>query len=428
MIFVAFLLFASSARAQQLEIIHTNDLHSHFESGDDESRGGYAAVKATMDRLKAEAQASGIETLTLDAGDFSEGSPFYMANNGEDSWRIVQEMGYDAITIGNHDWLVGPDQMNAIAAAVNPQTPLLSANLKVESRFGALNKYIIPHVEFTRAGVHIGVVGLSTDDIDYSWRITDGKIESPNDVGKSEVDELRLRNDIVIALTHLGVDADQSLAAHVAGIDVIVGGHSHTVLEEPVWVKDPEGRQVPIVQTGAHGDYVGDLLIDYEPGQPVKILHYRLVPVFKSWAQDATMLARVAAARRDLEKKYTPQWLYEVLGVSDAPWESPQEHPTPWGNLYVDAIREAVGADLGLDDSEFFGGNQPAGPITRETIMSFYPRTFDLTHPLGWTVWTIKVPGWLLDAVLHETVGTASFFNLSNCEFDVKDENGKIDL
>jgi 2',3'-cyclic-nucleotide 2'-phosphodiesterase (5'-nucleotidase family) len=413
-------IYASAASAQQIEIIHTNDLHSHFETGDESGHGGYAAVKATIDRLKAQAQAAGIETLTLDAGDFSEGTLFYIADSGEDSWRVVQQMGYDAIAIGNHDWLVGPAEMDAIVAAVQPQTPLLSANIDFDARFHALNQYIRPHAEFTRAGVRIGVMGLATDEIEYSWRITDGKINPPNDVGKKEVEELRLRNDIVIALTHLGVTADQALAANVPGIDLIVGGHSHTVLADPVWVKDPHGREVPIVQTGAHGQYVGDLLIDYEPGKPLKIVHYRLIPVLKTAGQDPAMLEQVAAVRRDLEKKYTAQWLYEVIGTSETAWESPQDYPTPWGNFYVDAIREAAGADLGLDDSEFFGDNQPAGAITREQVMNFYPRFFDVDRPLGWNVWTVQVPGWILDAVLRVATSEGTFFDLSNCDIDFK--------
>jgi 2',3'-cyclic-nucleotide 2'-phosphodiesterase (5'-nucleotidase family) len=416
---IALFAFLPNALAQQLEIIHTNDLHSHLEHSEDLTRGSYAAVKATIDRLKAQAAAAGIETLTLDAGDFSEGTPFYMAGDGTDSMRLVQEMGYDAIAIGNHDWLVGADQMNQIFATVKPIVPFLSANLRADARFTALNQYIRPSAEFTRSGLKIAVLGLSTNDILYAWRLQDGKIENPNDVAKEEVKKLRKQNDLVIALTHLGVTADENLVANVNGIDLIVGGHSHTALQVPVWQTSPNKQSVPIVQAGCHGQYVGDLLVDYEPGQPLKILRYQLIPVYTDGDQDRTIASDVKAAREDLDAVYGSQWLSDVLTVTDTPMVSPVNQPTVWGDVYVDALREAVGADLGLDSGEFFGDTQAAGAVTREMMMNFYPRYFDLTKKMGWTVWKIDVPGWLLKAVLEVVTKDGSFFNLSQVEFDI---------
>jgi 2',3'-cyclic-nucleotide 2'-phosphodiesterase (5'-nucleotidase family) len=419
--FFLWLCSAGIAQAQQLEIIHTNDLHSFLEHAENESRGSYAAVKATIDRLKAAARANGVETLTLDAGDFSEGTPFYSAGDGTDSMRIMLNMGYDAIAIGNHEWLVGPSQMDWIFGSVKPAIPLLSANLHPSPIYPNLSQYIEPSAELMRAGLKIAVVGLSTNDLLYKWRLTDGSIDDPNTTMKTQVSELRATNDLVIALTHIGVDADESLAAHVSGVDLIVGGHSHTALEQPVWVKNPRGKMVPIVQAGAHGNFVGDMLVDYEAGKPLQILRYNLVPVYTTDPKDPDIAQQVIQARHDLETRYGAEWLYQVVTVSDTPMESPGNHPTAWGNFYMDAIREAANADMALDSSEFFGPSQPSGPITRENLMNFYPRYFDLGQPMGWTVWTIDVPGWLLKIVMEITVGEGSFYNLSQCEFDIKE-------
>jgi 5'-nucleotidase/UDP-sugar diphosphatase len=408
-----------SVQAQQLEIIHTNDLHSSYEHSYDDQKGSYAAVKATIDRLKAQSAAAGIDTLTLDAGDFTEGSPFFMVGDGTESMRLVQEMGYDAIAIGNHDWLVGADQMNQIFSTVGPHVPFLSANLNADVRFTALHQYIHPSAQFEKAGIKIGVLGLSTNDILYRWAIKDGKIEDPQDTAKKEIKNLRKENDLVIALTHLGVTADQSLAANVDGIDLIVGGHSHTALTVPVFENSPNGKSVPIVQAGSHGEYVGDLLIDYEPGQPLKIFHYQLIPVYVTDPQDPSIASEVVTARQDLENIYGQQWLSEVLTTSDVPMEEPISHPTVWGNIWADALRETAQADIGLDISEFFGGTQAAGPITREKLMNFYPRTFDLSRKMGWNVWRLDVPGWLLKIVLEVATKEGTFFNLSNVTFDV---------
>jgi 5'-nucleotidase/UDP-sugar diphosphatase len=421
--------FAASASARQIEIIHTNDLHSHFERANDPDQGGYAAIKGVMDRLKSQAARQGIESLQLDAGDFSEGTPFFIARQGQDSWKMIQSMGYDAIAIGNHDWFIGASQMEKIVTELNPTVPFLSANLKINPRYSRLNQAIRPHAEFIRSGLKIAVVGLATDELIYQWMVRDGKITSPYAAMKNELKHLRSRNDLVIALTHLGVKVDQKLAQKVDGVDLIVGGHSHTVLPEPIFEKNPRGVEVPIVQTGAHGQYVGDLLIDYEPGKPVKVVHYRLIPVKKDFEVDEAIHHQVQEAREDLESVYTPQWLYQKVADSQVPMEIPVEHPTVWGNFYTDAMREAVGADMALNDSQFFGLSQPAGPINRESLLTFFPHYFDVTKPTGWTVWTIRAPGWEIAAVLSAVVKAGTFFNLSQCEYDVKlDANGKPHL
>lgn len=406
-----------TANAIPLEIIHTNDLHSYFKRGDDPDHGGYAAVKATMDRLKSRAAQQGIEALTLDAGDFSEGTPLYNATDGSDSWRMIQSMGYDAITIGNHDWLCGPKQMNQIIQEIQMSTPFLGANLKMK-RFKSLREAIQPHLELTRAGLKIAIVGLTTRERIYRWRFKSGKIKSPVRIMRREVDELHDRNDLVIALSHLGLDADESLAKKVEGVDLIIGGHSHTMLSEPKRVVGRDGRSISIVQTGAHGQFVGDLLIDYEPGKEVKILRYELVPVLNRDG-DATITQEIKAIESRFEVKYGVTWLNEILASKSTPMITPTEHATAWGNFYVDAVREAVDADVGLDSSEFFGINQESGPITRRSLLNFYPRYFDVNHQMGWNVWTLHVNGLVLETLVKLAVKNKTFLNFSHLTYEI---------
>ena len=106
-------LSTNDAYARLVQILHTNDLHSHFEQAEDRSiagivspdkpKGGYAHVKALIEKMRAEAASQGVESIVVDAGDFSEGAPFFLADKGEVSWRVMNAMGYDAVTIGNHD-------------------------------------------------------------------------------------------------------------------------------------------------------------------------------------------------------------------------------------------------------------------------------------------------------------------------------------
>ncbi|MCM2322548.1 MAG: bifunctional metallophosphatase/5'-nucleotidase [Oligoflexia bacterium] len=418
---VLFLTLSPPAFARPVQIIHTNDLHSYFERGDTEHTGGYAAVKGVIESIRARAAAQGIETLLVDAGDFSEGTAFFLADAGRESWRALDAMGYDAVTLGNHDWLIGSPQMDAIVASVRPRTPLLAANVDLWNRVPNLDRHLHPFVETVRGGIRIAILGLSTDERLYSWRTQDGRITPPLEAARALIPELRLRNDHVIVLSHLGYERDRKLARRVPGIDLIIGGHSHTPLKAPVYRAD-----VPIVQANPHGETVGDLLVDLEPGKALKILSYQLVPVLRDGPRDAAMETFVTRVREQLEKRFSKEWLYEIIGHSQVPVERPLTGPTAWGQLAADSLREAAQADLAVDVGEFYGTEQPEGPVTRETLMQFYPRVFDINNSSGWTVWSIQVPGWLLRTALNTALREGQFLITSGVTYRVgTDEEGR---
>jgi 2',3'-cyclic-nucleotide 2'-phosphodiesterase (5'-nucleotidase family) len=392
--------------AAPLEIIHTNDLHSHLDHARDPARGGYAAVKAAIDRLKSEARAQGIDTLTLDAGDFTEDSQFYLADQGLEVWKAMDAMGYDAVELGNHDWLMGLEHLDELAGIWPPSFAFLSANLVFGWEFPVLGEFLKPSLEVERAGSRIAILGLTTDDLQYAWRARPGRIEAPESVARARLPGLRSRNDYVIALTHLGVDADESLVQHVRGIDLVVGGHSHTELDTPDVQKDPDGKEVAIVQAGMHGNFVGDLLVDLQPGKPLQILRYQLVPVYSQGPQDAAMARRVDEARKRLDGDYGRDWLDGIVGTSDVPLENAyyQPGPTEWSRFVGEAMREAGKTEATLDVSQFEGYDLPAGPIRRVDLFTMYPRIFGFENRLGYTIWTAEVRGWLLQLAVEEAV------------------------
>lgn len=422
-------LFAPDARARPMQIIHTNDLHSHLEHATDPGVGGYAAVKATIDRLKADAAARGIESLVLDAGDFTEGSKFYLAGKGEMVWRAMETMGYDAVTIGNHDWLQGPDDLNWVIGAVRPSFQFLGANFVAGPRHEHIQRSLKPYAQFRKAGLSIGVLGLTTHLFVWSWRAEDAQLTSPMHAAFKTLKEMRPRTDIIVALTHLGYKNDLELAKKTAGIDLIVGGHSHTELFKPLYQVDQRGIRVPIVQAGDHGQYVGDLLVDVEPGQPVAVLRYQLVPISTQGPRDPVVEQVVAAARARLDADYGHAWLNEVVAYSEVPLtRQGKQGPTVWSQLAADAIREAAGAELALDIPEFTGLNQPAGPVTRERIFTLYPRMFDFRDRLGWNVWTARVRGWLLNLAIKEGRKRGAVFGTSNVTWDESLKKGKLKI
>lgn len=415
----------ATAFPKPLQIIHTNDMHSHLEHGSAPGLGGYAQVKAKIDELRMQAQAQGIDVLQLDSGDFSEGSQFYLAKRGAVVWKVLDSMGYDAVTIGNHDWLLGPGDLDRVVGLTKPSFHFLGANFYYHADRKNLARYMEPSAEFNRAGVKIGVLGLTTNQFLYAWRAEDGIIFNPYQTAFEQIDQLRSRNDYVIALTHMGVSADKKLAKRIEGIDLIVGGHSHTELREPVVVKNSEGLQVPIVQVGQHGEFVGDLLVDVEPGKPLQILRYQLVPIATEGAKDSKIDDLVKGARHSMEEDYGAEWLYEVVGQNEVPMEAPSSGHTVWGDIVDEAMMEAVGAELAVDQSQLFGDTQPPGPVTRERLFQFYPRMFDFDDKYGWNIYTSKVRGWVLEAAIKATVRFNVYLNFVGVTYDVVVKKGK---
>jgi len=417
------------AQARPLQIIHTNDLHSHLEHASDPHIGGYAAVKTVIDRLKADATAKGIDSITLDAGDFSEGSQFYFADRGREVWRIMDHMGYDAVALGNHDWLMGTEELDRMLRDVAPQFPVLAANFFTPDRLRFIQKHIKPYTSLSRAGLSIAILGLTTPEFVYEFINDKGRIGSHLDAALKNVVHLRKKHDAVIALTHIGTDGDRAIAKNVEGVDLIVGGHSHSKLVEPILIENKHSkRKVPIVQTGRHGESVGDLLVDIEPGKPLRVLRYRLVPVenHEPGIADEKVLDSIAKARELLERDYTATWLYETIAESRVPLE-PQENrnPTYWSQLVVDSMMEGAQADLSLDVPEFTGIPHPPGPITRETLMQLYPRQFALDQPLGWTLWTTEIRGWMLELGLKLALQSDAVFGIGGVRWKETLKQGK---
>jgi 5'-nucleotidase/UDP-sugar diphosphatase len=391
--------------AAPLRIIHTNDLHSYFDHASDPTRGSYASLKAKIDELKQRSREEGIPTLVLDAGDFSEGSLFYLGKRGLNAWKMMNQMGYDAAVLGNHDWLMGSGELNTLLGLAPPNFVLATANFLVDSRLRNIEKTVQTHAEFEKAGLKIAVLGLTTNDFLYNWRVEDGLVLPPIRQAEDLLPWLRSKYDAVIALTHIGINEDIKLARKTAGIDVVVGGHSHTELKQPVFVKNQKGAWVPIVQTGEHGASLGNLVVDLEPGRPARVLSYQLEPIYVAGPHSEEVAQLATQARQDVESVYGKEWLAEVVGIAPEPLVIQKGvDPTYWSLTAAEAFRRSAKADLGLDVASMHGSSQPAGPVSRESIIRLYPRMFEMDRPEGWTVWSASIRGWVLKLAVEQIV------------------------
>ncbi|MCC7440589.1 MAG: bifunctional metallophosphatase/5'-nucleotidase [Bdellovibrionales bacterium] len=413
------------AEAELLQIIHTNDLHSYFEHSQNADRGGYPAVKAEIDRLKAEAQAQGIETLVLDAGDFGDGAPLYFADRGESSWNLLNAIGYDAVVFGNHDYLPGQPDLDRIVSNIQPKFSLLAANFDVSAEQPNLRRHVKPYLELRKAGLRIGILGITNTEWAYSWRVGPTAIRPMRETWMRFAPELKRRNDLVIALTHLGIDTDKRMVAKTHGADLVVGGHSHDFLEDAVWVNDARGNPVPIVQAGEHGEAVGDLLIDVTPGKPVQVLRYRLVPVYSAGPKNPVVQQAVESARASFETQYGHHWLHESVGHTAVQLHGPNTgNCRPGTDLVVRAFANAAGVEIGLDNEEFYGMAIPPGDITREQIIGLYPRIYSFRNTMGWTVWKARVHGAVLKSLMDLVLQAGYVANVWGVTFDVEAGSG----
>jgi 5'-nucleotidase / UDP-sugar diphosphatase len=296
----------------KITILHTNDLHSRLmgyapESAyspltvnDDKTVGGFARIASI---IKTEKESNKGMTLVLDAGDFMMGTLFpSLEKKSGFQLRLMKEMGYDVIGIGNHEYEFGPEWLASVirTSAQNGEIPpLLIGNAKFDdkdSRDDALEKefsedLIRSKIVLNKDGIKIGIFSiLGKNAVKVAPKAAPVTFEKQTSFAKKMVKELRSEKcNIIICISHSGVTKEKNgewggedveLAREVKGIDLIVGGHTHTRLDQPIIVNG-----IPIVQTGEFGQFVGCMKLSYS-SEKLKIESYRLIAVDDKVAGD----------------------------------------------------------------------------------------------------------------------------------------------
>lgn len=270
--FWAMALAVSLYAQKQLVILHTNDTHSaimpvgKYESNADVScRGGFVRRAAVIN----EERKRNPELLLFDSGDFSQGSTYYTLFKGQVEIGLMNIMGYDAATLGNHEFDFGLENMAKVAKAA--KFPIVCSNCDFTGT--CVEGLIKPYTVIERGGLKIGVMGLApvVDGLVMKENIEGVKyidaVEAANKTAKLLKDELDC--DVVICLSHLGWSLapsmdDQQLIARTRGIDIVLGGHSHTFFTELERVDNLDGKPVPVNQNGNLGAFVGRLEVSLD--------------------------------------------------------------------------------------------------------------------------------------------------------------------
>ena len=270
---ILFLLMNFAVFSQQkvkLVILHTNDTHSQVEPTEKSSlktadMGGYARRMGVINQIREQEK----NVLLLDAGDFSQGTPYFNFFNGRVEIDAMNRMKYDAGTLGNHEFDNGMDTLAVILKKA--QFPMISSNYKVENT--ALNGLLKPYLVLEKGGVKIGILALDVNpkslifEKNYNGLNYEDPIEKANDI--SCLLKKKEKCDVIICLSHLGADTtklevnDFEIARKTRYIDVIIGGHSHSLITNNT-IKNAAGKPIVIAQMGKSGLYMGRVELEVE--------------------------------------------------------------------------------------------------------------------------------------------------------------------
>lgn len=270
----ALLLFMLPVSAQQAErvvtILHTNDVHSRIEPISAGAADEYAGMGGMVRRAGFVKQFRGKHpgALLLDCGDFSQGTPYYNFFKGELEIKMMNLMGYDAVTIGNHEFDFGLENMAKLFRMAD--FPVVCSNYDVTGT--VLEGLVKPYITLVREGVKIGIFGLAPkmEGLVQADKCVGIVYNDPVKVGQEMADLLREKEhcEVVICMSHLGLRSgspegasDENLVRKTRGIDAVVGGHSHTFMQKPAVYLNADGKSVPVLHSGKSGIYVGKMVL-----------------------------------------------------------------------------------------------------------------------------------------------------------------------
>jgi 2',3'-cyclic-nucleotide 2'-phosphodiesterase (5'-nucleotidase family) len=354
----------------QITILHTNDMHAQFLPKEalwvkETPRplvGGFVRIQELVDSLRGVLA----NTLLVDAGDVMTGNPItdrmYRGAEGGALFEMMNLIGYDLWSPGNHDLDISQENLRQLIAI--PRFPAVSANLRDDRNGFPLGNH--PYEIIERGGVRIGIIGVMHPGL-YGLvnqnNLAGVRVLSPLETVQRYIDEIDPKTDLIVVLSHQGVDLDSAMAEGLRGADVIVGGHSHTRLRRP---KSVNG--VLIVQAGSNTENLGVLELTVADDRVVKA-DGRLVPTWVTPGppRPGPLVSLVDSMKQEIDKEYS-----EVIGTLTAEWKR-GERQSPIGTFIAEAQRVAAGADVGFMNTHGIRKDQPAGPMTKGDLFEILP-------------------------------------------------------
>jgi 5'-nucleotidase/UDP-sugar diphosphatase len=384
----AFVLAAGAAQADYaLTILHTNDFHDRYEpitgsdntcSAEDNTAGECFGGSARLVTALADARTRNPNSILVDGGDQFQGTLFYTHYKGTMTAEFMNKLGYDAMTVGNHEFDDGPEVLAAFMAAV--QFPVLMSNADVSGEPILAGK-ILKSTVIKKDGQQIGLIGLTPQDTDELASPGPNVIfTDPIGAVQAEVDALTEAGvNKIIVLSHSGYGVDQAVAAGTTGVDVIVGGHTNTYLSNT-----GEGAEGPyptmvgktaIVSAYAYGKFLGELNVVFDDaGEIVSATGEPLIMDAKV-AEDAPTVARIAELAVPLDE-IRNRVVAESAAELDGSRENCRAVECAMGNLIAEAMLDRVkdqGVSIALQNGGGVRASIDAGPVTMGEVLTVLP-------------------------------------------------------
>jgi 5'-nucleotidase len=381
-----------------LTILHTNDFHARFEpisssdgpcAADKNTAGECFGGTARLVTAIAEARARSNNSILVDGGDQFQGTLFYTYYKGAMAAEMMNKLGYDGMTVGNHEFDDGPEVLAGFMAAVN--FPILMSNADVSAEPLLADK-LAKSAVIERGGEKIGLIGLTPQDTHELASPGDNvTFSDPVAAVQVEVDKLTAEGvNKIIVLSHSSYGVDQRVAAETTGVDVIVGGHSNTLLSNT----DPDAAgpyptmvgNTAIVQAYAYGKFLGELNVTFDDEGNVTQAVGEPVLIDASVAEEAETVARIAEMAAPLEE-IRARVVAETADAIEGDRTVCRAVECPMGNLIADAMLARVagqGVEIALQNSGGIRASIDAGEVTMGEVLTVLPfqntlSTFQIT-------------------------------------------------
>ena len=364
LILLPFAVHAQEDAGLALTILHTNDVHSHHEPNGD-GHGGAARQATVVNAIRAEAE----HVLLLDAGDRFSGTLFHQQYRGADNVAIMNALGYDAMTVGNHEFDDGDDVLALFVGGL--EFPALAANVDA-SAVEALAERLLPWAVFEIGETQVGVIGLVTPETVVESRPGPELVfnDDLSGVTQAAVDALAAEGvNKIILLSHLGLYVDEPLAEQVSGVDIIVGGHSHNLTsnlyaadagEYPMHKLSASGEPVLIVHAGSDGQFVGRLDVSFNADGIIGLWDGDVIHLSRFVPPEPTMQALVTELSEPLDA------LRETVVGQTATFLNGERDlcrsaECSLGSVIADALRAETGTQIGLINAGAIARSLPDG-------------------------------------------------------------------
>lgn len=333
----------------RLNILHTNDIHSNFEN--------FSKIVTKIKELRDE------NTIILDAGDFADFKRIELqGTDGLAAMELLEYAGYDALTVGNNETFQGLDILKFMSE--NTKIPLLSSNMnRLDfAPIGNVKKSII----LNKNGLRILVIGASPDLGPFN-ELMGFALEDYLEAIEHEIKVNESNYDLCIFLSHLGMDKDKEIAEKINGIDIIIGGHFHILMEKPEIVNDKI-----IFTSGAYGENLGMLSIEVNEHK-VKLLESKNIPI-SQWEESSEVLEIVKNNRQ----KAINNLSVPIYKIDRDLWHDVVEE-NPMTNLLADALRDVLKCEIGLINSGVINGGIKQGNVSAKKIIELCPSPLNPT-------------------------------------------------